>query len=108
MEAVAIICNKFDGKLTKRILISFSSNMQAKRVDFNEKEAVAIINEKLMTNRVHHFFIEIAGFDARSLDTPYLSPITPAIIPATGLFYHFQVAAFSWTYVSNNSFIGKF
>lgn len=91
MEAVAIICNKNDGKLTKRILISFSSNMQAKRVDFNEKEAVAI-----------------AGFDARSLDTPYLSPITPAIIPATGLFYHFPVAAFSWTYVSNDSFIGKF
>ena len=61
--------------------------MQAKRVDFNEKEAV-----------------EIAGFGARSLDTPYLSPITPA----TGLFYHFPVAAFSWTYVSNDSFIGKF
>lgn len=73
MEAVAIICNNFDGKLTKRILISFSSNMQAKRVDFNEKEAVAIINEKLMTKRVHHFFVEIAGFDARPLDTPYLS-----------------------------------
>ena len=36
-------------------------------------EAVAIIHEKLMTNRVHHFFVEIAGFDARSLDTPYLS-----------------------------------
>mgnify|MGYP003487264075 CR=1 FL=1 len=56
MEAVAIICNKNDGKLTKRILISFSSNTQANRVDFNEKEAV-----------------EIAGFDARSLDTPYFS-----------------------------------
>lgn len=56
MEAVTIICNKNDGKLTKRILISFSSNTQANRVDFNEKEAVAI-----------------AGFDARSLDTPYLS-----------------------------------
>ena len=73
MEAVAIICNKNDGKLTKRILISFSSNTQANRVDFNEKEAVAIIHEKLMTNRVHLFFVEIAGFDARSLDTPYLS-----------------------------------
>ena len=56
MEAVAIICNKNDGKLTKRILISFSSNTQANRVDFNEKEAV-----------------EITGFDARSLDTPYLT-----------------------------------
>ncbi len=73
MEAVAIICNKNDEKLTKRILISFSSNTQANRVDFNEKEAVAIIHEKLMTNRVHLFFVEIAGFDARSLDTPYLS-----------------------------------
>ncbi len=86
MEAVAIICNKFDGKLTKRILISFSSNMQAKRVDFNEKEAVAI-----------------AGFDARSLDTPYLSPITPAIIPATGLFYHFPVAPFIRPDAANQS-----
>ena len=47
MEAVAIICNKNDGKLTKRILISFSSNTQANRVDFNEKEAVAIIHEKI-------------------------------------------------------------
>lgn len=73
MEAVAIICNKNDGKLTKRILISFSSNTQANRVDFNEKEAVAIIHEKLMTNRVHLFFVEIAGFDARSLDTPVKS-----------------------------------
>ena len=73
MEAVAIICNKNDGKLTKRILISFSSNTQANRVDFNEKEEVAIIHEKLMTNRVHLFSVEIAGFDARSLDTPYLS-----------------------------------
>ena len=45
MEAVAIICNKNDGKLTKRILISFSSNTQANRVDFNEKEAVEIIHE---------------------------------------------------------------
>lgn len=73
MEAVAIICNKNDGKLTKRILISFSSNTQANRVDFNEKEAAAIIHEKLMTNRVLHYFVEIAGFDARPLDTPYLS-----------------------------------
>ena len=73
MEAVAIICNKNDGKLTKRILISFSSNTQANRVDFNEKEEVAIIHEKLMTNRVHLFSVEIAGFDARFLDTPYLS-----------------------------------
>ena len=40
---------------------------------FNEKEAVAIIHEKLITNRVNLFFVEIAGFDARSLDTPYLS-----------------------------------
>ena len=47
MEAVAIICNKNDGKLTKRILISFSSNTQANRVDFNEKEAVEIIHEKM-------------------------------------------------------------
>ena len=45
MEAVAIIYNKNDGKLTKRILISFSSNTQANRVDFNEKEAVEIIHE---------------------------------------------------------------
>ena len=103
MEAVAIICNKNDGKLTKRILISFSSNTQANRVDFNEKEAVAIIHEKLMTNRVHLFFVEIAGFDARSLDTPYLSPITPAIIPATGLFYHFPVAAFIRPDAANQS-----
>ena len=45
MEAVAIICNKNDGKLTKRILISFLLNTQANRVDFNEKEAVEIIHE---------------------------------------------------------------
>lgn len=29
MEAVAIICNKNDGKLTKRILITFSLKLQA-------------------------------------------------------------------------------
>ena len=44
-QPLAIICNKNDGKLTKRILISFSSNTQANRVDFNEKEAVEIIHE---------------------------------------------------------------
>ena len=45
MEAVAIICNKNDGKLTKRILISFFFFSQANRVDFNEKEVVEIIHE---------------------------------------------------------------